>query len=107
MKKEKIIVNEEFVGKRIDSVVSCINLNISRSMVQKLIEEGKIIVNGKTIKSSYKVLLNDEIEINIPEAKQIDLKAEDIKLDVIYEDNDIIVINKPKGMVVHPAVRKF
>ena len=107
MKMEKIIVNEDLVGKRIDSCISSINKELSRSMVQKLIDESFIKVNGKATKSSYKVLLNDEIEINIPEAKKIDLKAEDIKLDVIYEDKDIIVINKPKGMVVHPAVRKF
>ena len=77
--------------------------DISRSMVQKLIKEENIKVNGKETKHSYKLKLNDEIEISIPEAKEIDLKAQDIPLDIIYEDDDIIVINKPKGMVVHPA----
>ena len=77
--------------------------DISRSMVQKLIEQKNIKVNGKDTKHSYKLKLNDEIEITIPEAKEINLKAQDIPLNVIYEDNDIIVINKPKGMVVHPA----
>lgn len=100
---EKIKINEENVGKRIDSFIPSIKEDISRSMVQKLIKEENIKVNGKETKHSYKLKLNDEIEISIPEAKEIDLKAQDIPLDIIYEDDDIIVINKPKGMVVHPA----
>ena len=100
---ETIKINEENVGKRIDSFIPSIKKDISRSMVQKLIEEKNIKVNGKETKHSYKLKLNDEIEISIPEAKEIDLKAQDIPLDIIYEDDDIIVINKPKGMVVHPA----
>ena len=98
-----IKINEENVGKRIDSFIPLIQKEISRSMVQKLIEQKNIKVNGKDTKHSYKLKLNDEIEITIPQAKEIDLKAQDIPLNVIYEDNDIIVINKPKGMVVHPA----
>lgn len=100
---EIIKINEENVGKRIDSFIPSIKKDISRSMVQKLIEEKNIKVNGKETKHSYKLKLNDEIEISIPEAKEVDLKAQDIPLDIIYEDDDIIVINKPKGMVVHPA----
>ena len=100
---EIIKINEENVGKRIDSFIPSIKKDISRSMVQKLIEEKNIKINGKETKHSYKLKLNDEIEISIPEAKEIDLKAQDIPLDIIYEDDDIIVINKPKGMVVHPA----
>ena len=96
-------VNEENVGKRIDSFIPMVQEDISRSMVQKLIEQKNIKVNGKETKHSYKLKLNDEIEIFVPEAKEINLKAQDIPLNVIYEDNDIIVINKPKGMVVHPA----
>ena len=98
-----IKINEENVGKRIDSFIPIVQKDISRSMVQKLIEQNDIKVNGKKTKHSYKLKLNDEIEIIIPKAKEIDLKAQDIPLDVIYEDNDIIVINKTKGMVVHPA----
>lgn len=98
-----IKVNEENVGKRIDSFITMVQEDISRSMVQKLIEQKNIKVNGKETKHSYKLKLNDEIEIFVPEAKEINLKAQDIPLNVIYEDNDIIVINKPKGMVVHPA----
>ena len=98
-----IKINKENVGNRIDSFIPIVQKDISRSMVQKLIEQNDIKVNGKKTKHSYKLKLNDEIEIIIPEAKEIDLKAQDIPLDVIYEDNDIIVINKTKGMVVHPA----
>ena len=98
-----IKINEENVGNRIDRFIPIVHKDISRSMVQKLIEQNDIKVNGKKTKHSYKLKLNDEIEIIIPEAKEIDLKAQDIPLDVIYEDNDIIVINKTKGMVVHPA----
>lgn len=96
-------VDEENVGKRIDSLIASINKDISRSMVQKLIEEGNIKVNGVKIKDSYKVKVNDEIELNIPEAKEIDLKAQEIPIEILYEDKDIIIVNKPKGMVVHPA----
>ena len=103
METKKIIVNEGNVGKRIDIFVPMIEKNISRSMVQKLIEQKNIRVNNKEMKHSYKLKLNDEIELTIPEAREIDLKAQDIPLKVIYEDDDIIVINKPKGMVVHPA----
>ena len=98
-----IKINEDNVGKRIDSFIPLVQKEISRSMVQKLIEQKNIKVNGKDTKHSYKLKLNDEIEITIPQAKEIDLKAQDIPLNVIYEDNDIIVINKPKEMVVHPA----
>ena len=103
MNIKKIIVNEENVGKRVDSFIPIVQKDISRSMVQKLIENENIKVNNKKTKYSYKLKLNDEIEISVPEAKEIDLKAQDIPLEVIYEDKDIIVINKPKGMVVHPA----
>lgn len=103
METKKIIVNKENEGKRIDVFIFRVQKDISRSMVQKLIENDNIKVNNKKTKYSYKVKLNDEIEITIPEAKKSDLQAQDIPLDIIYEDKDIIVINKPKGMVVHPA----
>ena len=99
----KIRINEQLKGKRIDSVISEYTTELSRNAVQRLIEENQITVNGKKIKPSYKTNINDEIIINIPEPKEIDLKPQNIPLEVLYEDNDIIVINKPKGMVVHPA----
>ena len=100
MKKELIVENEE--SKRIDAYISE-NTEYSRTAVQRLIEENKITVNGKKEKASYKVQNGDKIEIEEEPAKEIELKAQDIPLEILYEDNDIIVVNKPKGMVVHPA----
>lgn len=96
-----IKVNDES-KKRIDAYLAE-KTDYSRVTIQRLIDEKKITVNGKNIKASYKVQLDDDIEIEEVEAKEISLKAQDIPVDVLYEDNDIIVINKPKGMVVHPA----
>lgn len=96
-----IKVNDES-KKRIDAYLAD-KTDYSRVTIQRLIDEKKITVNGKNIKASYKVQLDDDIEIEEVEAKEISLKAQDIPVDVLYEDNDIIVINKPKGMVVHPA----
>lgn len=90
-------------GKRIDAYI-CDNVkDISRVAVQRLINNEKILVNGKKIKASYKVKQGDKIQIEEEQAVQTSLKAQDIPLDIIYEDKDIIVVNKPKGMVVHPA----
>lgn len=98
---ENIIVGEENI--RLDSYIAGKYKDLSRTMIQKLIENGEILVNGQKKKISYKVNINDKISINIPEPEKTDLKAQDIPLEIIYEDNDIIVVNKPKGMVVHPA----
>jgi len=100
MKKELIVESDE--SKRIDAYISE-NTDYSRTAVQRLIEENKIVVNGKIEKASYKVQNGDKIEIEEEPAKEIELKAQDIPLEILYEDNDIIVVNKPKGMVVHPA----
>lgn len=99
----KIInVNEGNIGKRIDAYLAE-NTEHSRANIQRLIENEKILVNGKKTKVSYKVQTNDEISIEYEEPKEIGLKAQNIPIDILYEDNDIIVVNKPKGMVVHPA----
>lgn len=90
-------------NERLDSYISKSNLDLSRSMVQKLIKENRVFVNGKNEKESYKIKDNDNITIQIEEPKSSKLEAQDIPLDIIYEDNDIVVINKPKGMVVHPG----
>lgn len=100
---EKYIVKTEQAGKRLDVFVTFISENLSRMTAKRLIEEGNIQVNSKSSKVSYKVQDGDIIEINKPEAKQLDLKAQNIPVEVIYEDLDIIVVNKPKGLVVHPA----
>ncbi len=101
---KQYIVNSSDVGKRIDAYVSSVNNEISRTAVQRLIEEENILVNKKPTKASYKVQENDLIEINENKPKDIELKAQNIPLEVIYEDDDIIVVNKPKGLVVHPAI---
>ena len=94
---------ETNINKRIDSYLANIKPDLSRSSIQRLIEEESILVNGNKTKPSYKVQEGDIISLKQPKPKEIELKAQDIPLEVIYEDNDIIVINKPKGLVVHPA----
>lgn len=100
MEKEYIIKED---GIRLDKVIAELDPDISRMTVQKLIEDDKILVNGKKEKASYKVKINDKIIIEFEKPKESKLKAEEIPLNVIYEDNDIIIINKEKGMVVHPG----
>lgn len=100
---EKYKIGEENVNYRIDKLIPILNKDITRAMAQKLLEDGKILVDGKNVKSSYKVKLDDEVYIEIPEAKETEIIEEDIPLDVLYEDEYIIAVNKPKGMVVHPA----
>lgn len=98
-----IINDDQYVKMRLDQCINLLNNDLTRNAIQKLIEKGNITVNGKTLKSSYKVKANDII--NIKEAKVNETKpiAEKIKLDIIYEDDDILIINKRKGVVVHPG----
>lgn len=100
---KNVIVNENDKGKRLDIYIAENFNELSRTMIKKLIESNNILVNDKSEKVSYKVQANDNISIDVPEAKETKLKAQEIPLDIIYEDSDIIVVNKPKGMVVHPA----
>lgn len=100
---EKFIVDEENVSLRLDAfLVKHLN-GKSRSYAQKIISEEKCFVNSKIGKDSYKVRLNDVIEFELLEEKPLNLEKKNIKLDIIYEDDDIVVINKPRGMVVHPS----
>ena len=99
---EKIIVFESEQNQRIDAFISS-KKDISRVTVQRLIKEDKILVNNTKTKSSYKVKIGDEISIEEEKPKEVEIKAENIPVPILYEDNDIIVVNKPKGMVVHPA----
>ncbi len=103
IKVNKYCIDEKNINIRLDKVISILNTELSRTAIQRLLEKDKVLVNGKKQKASYKVCLNDIIEIEEEEAQEIDLKAQDIPLEIIYEDKDIIVINKPKGIVVHPA----
>ncbi len=101
---KKYIVDEEEQGKRLDVYIVSKDSDVTRTSAQRQIEQGNVTINGKkTTKVSYKVSNGDEIEIEEKEPVEIELKAQDIPVDIVYEDKDIIVVNKPKGMVVHPA----
>lgn len=99
----KIQVTEENSKKRVDVFLAELIDDFSRSYIQKGIEEGWVKVNGKTVKPNYKLKCGDVVEAQIPAPKALSLEPENIPLDIIYEDQDIIVINKPRGMVVYPA----
>ena len=96
-------VEETFVNTRLDKFLSEKCPDKSRTFLAKLIDEGEVKVNDKLVKASYKLSLNEEVSINIPEDKPLEVNAEDIPLDIVYEDQDILIINKPQGLVVHPA----
>lgn len=97
------IITEELEDERIDKCMSILIDSLSRSYIQKLIKEEAVLVNGKTVKGSFRVKSEDEVVFSLPKAIEPDIEPEDIPLDILYEDKDVIVVNKPKGMVVHPA----
>lgn len=103
MIEKEYTVTKNNIGERLDTYASSLDVKLSRTMCKKLINENLIKVNEKAQKESYKVKLGDKVSITIEEPKETKIKAQDIPLDIVYEDNDIIVINKPKGMVVHPG----
>lgn len=107
MNKVAFTVNEEQAGKRLDVFITEALGSVSRAHVQKLIEAEAVNVGSKTAKANYKVQVNDMVEVTIPEAKPVEVLPEDIPLDILYEDRDVIVVNKPRGMVVHPAVGNY
>ena len=88
---------------RIDKVLTTKISSLSRSRIQELVQDRNILVNGKKVKTSYKVQKNDLVSVSVPKLKPLAVIPEDIPLDIIYEDQDVIVVNKPQGMVVHPA----
>ena len=99
----KLVVNEIDSNQRLDKFLSTHFEEFSRTHIAKLISEGHCLVNQKEAKASLKLKINDIVELDIPEAKELEIAKEDIPLDVIYEDQDLLIINKPQGMVVHPA----
>lgn len=107
MNTYELYVTDEFVGTRIDSYISVNIDDCSRSSVAKLIADGKVLVNNKTTAKSYKVALNDAITVVIDDPVDTDIVPQNIPLDIVYEDNDLLVVNKPKGMVVHPSVGNY
>jgi 23S rRNA pseudouridine1911/1915/1917 synthase len=96
-------IDTDNIGKRVDKYISELLPNCSRSFVQKLIKDNQLIVNNKSVKANYKLRQSDILEITIPKPKEIDILAENIPIDIIYEDKDVLLVNKPQGMVVHPA----
>jgi 23S rRNA pseudouridine1911/1915/1917 synthase len=96
-------IEEQQQGERIDKAISSIQTEWSRTQISNWITEGIVKVNGETIKAKYKVKAGDVVEIIVPEAEPLDVIAENLALDIVYEDADVLVVNKPKGMVVHPA----
>lgn len=105
MRRETLTANE--AGGRIDAYLAGAFEDMSRSYIKKLIDDKTVKVNGIVVKANYKLKSGDSIEIVIPDPQKLDVTPEDIDLDILYEDNDIIVVNKPKGMVVHPAAGNY
>ncbi len=102
MEKKEIIKVEDVSGERIDSYLAK-RLELTRTRIQELIKVEQIKVNNKKVKSSYKIEENDEIEVIIPEIEEVEIMPEDIKINIVFEDKDIAIINKQAGLVVHPA----
>ena len=98
-----IEVPQEFHGERIDKFLSVLVPDCSRNSIQKLIEQGNVTINGASVNKKYKVNTDDEILVVTGELKPLDAEPENIPLDIVYEDDDLLVVNKPRGMVVHPA----
>jgi 23S rRNA pseudouridine1911/1915/1917 synthase len=101
MAQINVVINQE--SGRIDKVLSDLLKEHSRSQIQQWLKEQNITVNGEVIRSNYKVKAQDEIVISIPEPVELSIQAENIPLDIVYEDDDLLVVNKPQGMVVHPS----
>jgi len=103
MKFKKLLINNSDFGQRFDFVVSKYFVDISRNKIQNLIKDGCFLINDKKVKTGYILGVNDEITYNIPEIKEDNFEPENLNLDIIYEDDDLLVLNKPKNLVVHPA----
>lgn len=107
MKDLTFVIKQDVEGERIDKYIASNLSDFSRSYIQKLIKENYVLVNNKSIKSNYKVNTGDNVLLRIPKPKPLDIISENIPLDILFEDNDVIVINKAKGMVVHPAAGHY
>jgi 23S rRNA pseudouridine1911/1915/1917 synthase len=103
MDKLQYTIDEHQAGGRLDKLLSTVNEEWSRTQIQQWMKDGHVRVNGQTVKTNYKCSVGDVIEIQIPEPEELDVLPEEMDLDIYYEDSDVLVVNKPKGMVVHPA----
>ncbi|MBS6395548.1 MAG: RluA family pseudouridine synthase [Clostridiales bacterium] len=99
----RLEADESYMDERVDKFLSGMLPEQSRSYLQKIIKEGSVLVNGKPVKASYRMEDQDEVTIDLPELTEPKIEAEDIPLDILYEDQDLLIVNKPKGMVVHPS----
>lgn len=100
-------ITEEMEDERIDKCMAALIDSLSRSFIQKMIKEGQVKVNERTVKANYRVKSDDDVSFFLPETVEPDIEPEDIPLDILYEDDDVLVVNKPKGMVVHPAAGHY
>lgn len=107
MQEYHFLISEELDGERIDKALNFLIESLSRSFIAKLIKENQVLVNGKSVKASYVLKTDDEVIFRLPTSVQPDIQPENIPLDILYEDKEVIVINKPKGMVVHPAAGHY
>ncbi|WP_203246161.1 RluA family pseudouridine synthase [Sporosarcina beigongshangi] len=103
MDQFEIVITEEQANSRIDKALTTVNPDWSRTQVQQWLKDGLVLVGGVQVKPNYKVKQGDTIIVNEPVPEELDVIAEDLNLDIIYEDKDVLVVNKPRGMVVHPA----
>ena len=103
MSQISLQADETYMDERLDKFLSAMLPDQSRSYLQKIIKDGNVLVNGEPKKSSYRLEDGDEVTADLPELKSPDIEPENIPLDILYEDADVIVVNKPQGMVVHPA----
>ena len=106
-KQTKIIVSEQDRAKRLDVFVTSVEPSLTRSGVKVLLEDGLVCVNGKTVKAGYSLKVGDEISYTIPAPKEVDLTPENIDIEIVYQDADLAVINKPQGLTVHPSAGHF
>lgn len=104
---EEFLTVREEAGERLDRILALRYSEFTRSFLQKLIKDGAVSVNGKAAKAGYKVNEGDRVCVTVPEPEELTVAAEDIPLDILYEDSDLLVVNKPKGMVVHPAAGHY
>ena len=103
----EFVVTDEYEGLRIDKLISELMDSLSRSYIKKLIDDDKVKCNEKSVKASYNVSEGDRIELEIPPLEVPEIVPQDIPLDILYEDNDVLIVNKPKDMVVHPAAGHY
>lgn len=103
MEQFQYVIEEQAAGERIDKALASVNADWSRTLIQQWVKDGIVLVNGVEVKSNYKVKSGDSLTVDEPEPEELNMPAEDLNLEIVYEDSDVLVVNKRSGMVVHPA----